>query len=724
MLAIAGLAIADWWSAAPPEVAKSYVGRQTCARCHQEEVQQWTGSDHDRALDLATPQTVLGDFDDATFTHQGSTSRLRRRGDAYFIEAEDRDGRRREFPVRYVIGVRPLQQYIVEMEGGRLQVAPASWDVEKKRWFHIAPQEVASPGDLMHWTGSAWNFNHMCVSCHTTDYHKGFDPQTGHYHATFAEIDVSCESCHGPGSLHVDLAENKWLFWDRNHGYGLAKLKGKDNRPQIDACAACHAHRTEMYPGFHGDAALLDHFAPSLLHPHLYHADGQIQEEVYEYGSFLQSLMYRKGVRCSDCHNPHSARLKFEGNKLCGQCHTPAKYDTPAHHHHRPDTPSAQCVNCHMPGKNFMQIDFRRDHSFRVPRPDLTEKLGVPNACNTCHTKPQESAAWAAQFIVQWFGPQRRQNPHYAEVFHAAWQQQSGAAAGLLRLLRSDEGPMVRATAVELLASHLNQSAAREAVEAALADDEPLLRMAAVRALEGLPGDERTLARDLVSLLSPRLRDPRRVVRAEAARLLAPLPPGSMDTDDRRAFQSALEEYEASLRYHADRPEARLSLGILFEQRGRSEDAAEAYRAAIALEEQLPGPRMHLANLLAREGGSPEEVRRLRQAEADILRREVRLLPEQAQLQFQLGVLSLQLDDAPAAEQAFREACRLAPRRVDYWQILTEFYIKHRRWRDALEAAEQLRGLRPDDPSVGLLLDELRRQQAAPAEPAPAPPPP
>ena len=387
---------ADWWSCLPADSNLAYVGRSRCAECHAQQAQDWQGSDHDRALDLATPDTVLGDFNDQRFERNGITSRMFRRGDEFFVETEGPTGQTEVFRVKYALGVRPLQQYMVELPGGRVQVLRISWDSTKNVWFYVPPPDVVEeklePGDPLHWTGAGQNWNHTCADCHSTDLHKAFDLSTESYHTSYAEIDVSCESCHGPGSLHVELAEAKSLFWDRRIGYGLAQLKGKDAKPQLDACARCHSRRQQLKEDYVAGSELLDHYEPSLLHEGLYHSDGQILDEVYVYGSFLQSKMHREGVRCTDCHDPHTTELKFPGNRLCSQCHLPGKYDVPAHHHHPVDSPGASCVECHMPETTYMVVDPRRDHSIRVPRPDLSVELGTPNACNRCHTKTEEDA--------------------------------------------------------------------------------------------------------------------------------------------------------------------------------------------------------------------------------------------------------------------------------------------------------------------------------------------
>ena len=359
LAALGAWASVDWYSAVPLDTldAAQYVGRETCAKCHQQQTQLWTGSHHDRAMEIASEQTVLGDFDNAEFSRFGVKTRMFRRDGKFMVHAEGPDGEFRDYEVKWTFGIEPLQQYMVELDDGRVQVLRVSWDTRKNEWFYVAPADARDerlmPGDPLHWTGMAQNWNTMCAECHSTNLRKNFDLATNSYHTEFAEIDVSCEACHGPGSAHVELAESRSLFWDRRIGYGLTNvLKGADHAHQVDTCAPCHSRRVGINADYrHGDA-FLDSYNPQLLEAGLYHADGQILDEVYVYGSFLQSRMYREKVRCSDCHDPHSLKLKFEGNQLCTQCHQPGKYDSPIHHHHDIEKAHAagatQCVNCHM----------------------------------------------------------------------------------------------------------------------------------------------------------------------------------------------------------------------------------------------------------------------------------------------------------------------------------------------------------------------------------------
>ena len=397
ILAAGSYLLADWLVAIPIDKKAKYVGAKTCAECHQTEMKKWQNSDHDRAMDLATKEFVLGDFDNTSLTHHGVTSKMSQADGKFYVETEGPDGKHEKFEVKYVFGYEPLQQYLTELEKGHIQVLPVTWDTENKRWYFASPDKPFGTDDPLHWTGTAQNWNHMCADCHSTNYKKGYDVATNTYHPTFSEMDVSCEACHGPGSIHVEIAKSKTIFWDKNHGYGLPNLKDKNPLVEMETCAPCHSHRQHLMDGFKPGQKYHDHYSLALLEDQLYHADGQIHEEVYVYGSFQQSLMFRKGVKCSNCHDPHTTKLKFEGNKLCTQCHLAPKYDSPNHHFHKTGTKSASCVECHMPSKTYMVVDPRRDHSLRRPRPDLTVKIGTPNACNNCHTKKKRNSTMGSR---------------------------------------------------------------------------------------------------------------------------------------------------------------------------------------------------------------------------------------------------------------------------------------------------------------------------------------
>ena len=411
--------------------AAAYVGSKACAQCHAAESNAWQASQHAVAMQHATARTVLGNFNDATYSFQGVQTRFFRRDDKFFIRTDGPDGQLADFEVKYTFGVAPLQQYLVELPGGRLQAVSVTWDARPReeggqRWFRQYPTEQLDHTDELHWTRRAQNWNFMCADCHSTQVSKGYEAASDSFKTTYAEISVGCEACHGPGSAHVawagrkgteagkgltvQLDERRGVTWGRNAATGQpARSKPRTTEREIEVCAQCHARRAQIAEGYQPGRPFMDHYLPSLLVPGLYHADGQQQDEVFVWGSWLQSRMHGAGVTCSDCHDPHTQQLRAPGNAVCAQCHDAAKYDAGTHHRHQQGAAGAQCVDCHMPRATYMVVDPRRDHSMRVPRPDASVTLGVPNACNSCHT--DRDAQWAATVAARLARPRCRGLP-------------------------------------------------------------------------------------------------------------------------------------------------------------------------------------------------------------------------------------------------------------------------------------------------------------------------
>ena len=761
ILGFSGLVAADWWICLPEDAQASYVGGKSCVNCHTVQAEQWRGSYHDLAMDPATPQTVLGDFKDAELTHFGITSRMFQRDGKFMVHTEGPDGKLSDFEVKYVFGVSPLQQYLVEFdrpadakpeEVARLQTLPISWDTKKKKWFFLKPPDVAErilPGDDLHWTGIAQRWNNMCADCHTTNYQKNYDVASKTYHTTFTEMDVNCEACHGPGSFHVQLASAKSLFWDRKRGYGLAKLKDADPRVEVESCAPCHSMRRIAEPGYRPGEPYLDYFVNELLHGHLYHADGQILEEVYEYGSFTQSKMFQKGIRCTDCHDPHSTKVKHTGNKLCTSCHQhPAgKYDSPSHHHHDSRREGALCISCHMPKKTYMAVDPRLDHSLRVPRPDLSVQLGTPNACSGCHLDKGGLASersgqlgeyadwlgaarqgdtvvkgalervdkWAATTVQQWYGSKPDPSKHFAQALQAARAGHADAEPQLIRHAKDRSlSAMVRASCSYELGQFPTYPAEQASIQL-LKDTEPLVRLSAISSLERLPDEE------LVRRMVPLLGDPIRAVRAEAGRVLARVDLRLLTGPERLARGKALEEYKHGLLANNDRAIGHLGLGVLAEQLGDRASAQRAYENAIEVEPSAAGPRANLAALLEQSlettrdeetaKNLPERIARLRNEELELLARDAKLAPQNAVIRYRYGLALYLHGQLEEAEHELIEAARLAPNTADFALALALLYQKQQRLPEALEQAKRVVELRPDDPSYQQLLQEIQRAQ-------------
>ncbi|MEN8155860.1 MAG: tetratricopeptide repeat protein [Bacteroidota bacterium] len=666
---------------ATPEQTKQsaeYRGRESCRECHEKEHNLFQGSDHDLAMDTATEETVLGDFNNISFTHFGVTSRFYRSGEKFMVNTEGPDGSMEDYQVSYVFGVRPLQQYLIEFPNGRYQCLPVSWDTRSaekggQRWFHLYPDERIPPGDALHWTRVSQNWNYMCAECHSTNLRKNYVYSEKAYHTTWSEIDVSCEACHGPGSEHIDWAERveAGSSPDIAPDMGLVvRLKDTDNATWIfdpdsttarrsvprqsdelvQMCSRCHARRavaTEDY--YHGGSLLETHW-PSLLEEGLYFADGQILEEVYVYASFLQSKMHKAGVVCKDCHEPHSGKVYVDGNALCYRCHMASEYGTREHHFHDPAKEGGSCFECHMHERTYMVVDPRRDHSIRIPRPDLSEKLGTPNACNQCHT--DRSTQWATRYMKEWYGEELLSREHYGEIFQAGRKHYPEAHEGLLRLAGDRQlASMIRANAIVLLEGYPAPSTT-ELLRMMINDPDPLIRFATLTTIQFADPE---LIRDLAV---PRLRDSVKLVRLMAANSLTAVPKNMIPTGSTALLSAALEEYHASLMINADHPSAHLNFGNIYLNTGNFEKAEASYREAIELEPGLVGPYINLADLYRRQSRDDEGE--------EVLKNALEIYPDLAAINYSLGLLKVRQGDQQASMKYLEKAAIRAPEESHY----------------------------------------------------------
>lgn len=653
-----------------PEVADAYVGSAACARCHAREAEAWRGSHHELAMQPATDATVLGDFSGATVTHRGVTSTFFRRDGGFYVRTDGPDGGISDFQVTFTFGVTPLQQVLVDFPDGRKQALGLAWDTRAwdtrardaggQRWFHLYPHEALRPGDRLHWTGVDQTWNSQCADCHSTNVRKGFDPDAGTFATTWSDVDVGCEACHGPGAAHlawagrpgperardaqagltVALDERRGVTWTRADGARHARRsRPRDSARELEVCARCHARRAQLTDAHAAGQPFTDTFRPASIEPGLYHPDGQQHDEVYTWGSFVQSRMHAHGVTCSDCHEPHSGQLRASGNALCAACHDPAAFDAPAHHHHAPASPGAACAACHLPPTTYMQLDARHDHSLRVPRPDRAAALGTPDACTTCHVG--RPARWAADALATWFPTPRPGFQDFAEAFAGAERGDPSVRVALAAIAtRADEPALVRASAVARLARWPG-AATRPTLAAALADRDPMVRAAAVTALS------RADAATRAALLAPRLDDPSRLVRTEAARALA----GTAVTGP--ALERATAELLAALRFNAERPEAHVVLGNLAAERGAPDEARAAFSQALAIDPAFTEAAVNLADL---HRGLGDEAR----AEA-VLRAALSRVPEAAAAHHALGLSLVRQRRHAESLQALARASSLAP---------------------------------------------------------------
>ncbi|MHB2167385.1 cytochrome c3 family protein [Alsobacter sp. R-9] len=733
-----------------PAAPADHVGSRACASCHQPQFDAWTSSHHAHAMAAATPRSVLGDFSGVTAEMAGSRGRFYRDGEAFVVETEGRDGKPAAFTVSHTFGLEPLQQYLVTFPDGRVQALPWAWDTRPResggqRWFHVYGDEAVPPSDSRHWTRYQQTWNHMCAECHSTAVSKGYDAGANTYQTTWSEVSVGCEACHGAGRAHVAWAEAGADPKQAGKGFAAALTRlapdrwsidpatgsprpvaASPRRDEVETCGRCHARRGQVWAPWVPGRPLADTHLPVLLEPDLFEDDGQMKDEVFNDHSFRQSLMFARGVSCGDCHDPHSGRLRAAGAAVCSQCHEQQRFASREHTGHAPAAGAPDCVSCHMPARTYMVVDRRHDHSFRVPRPDLSVTLGTPNACNDCHQ--DKPPAWAAAAVERWHGPNRKGHQTYAAAFHAARLQDPAAVRSLAAVARDAATPAVaRATAVAGLAAWPTADGEAAAVSA-LADPDPLVRVAAVRSQEGQPLDVRWRR------LGPLANDPVRIVRLAAAAALADQRPETLGPAEREALLRAFGELEASFRLDSDRPEARAGLASFLARRGRTAEAEAELLAALRLEPSAVAVSVNLADLYQRSGReaaaeqvlraavsvSPEAaaprhalglslVRSRRSSEAmEHLAAAARLDPGNARFAYVYGVALQSAGQRARAAEVWNDALRRHPSDVSILAALLQQALQGNDLAAAAPLAARLSSLRPDDPELARLAARLR----------------
>jgi predicted CXXCH cytochrome family protein len=648
------------------KAAITYAGTEKCQSCHAKEYNSYTGSDHFHAMDSALPRSVKGNFSNSFFVYDRDTSFFYQSDGRYYVRTRDSLGRRTEFMVSYTFGWKPLQQYLVRFEDGRIQALPFCWDTRTKeqggqRWFHIYGKEKILPGDELFWTGTNQNWNNMCADCHTTNYFKNFDVTDNSFHSTWSESKVSCESCHGPASGHIAWSEKKDMSdslkgfainlsgkktnWKFNTGKGIAYPDEiVENTTLIETCARCHARASRISDNYYHGQSFLQTHIPSVIDTANYYIDGQIKAEDYEYGSFLQSRMYAMGVTCINCHDAHSMQLKAPGNAVCASCHAPEKFDVEAHTFHQANSKGSQCVSCHMPTTTYMGIDDRLDHSIRIPRPDLSLALGTPNACNRCHKN--ETVSWAAKYFSQWYGHKLPANNTYGQLMHTLSKSSVESEAAFYSLLSSNTYPaIIKATALEQY-SQFASPRNSELVKSYLQSNDPNLRLNALHAVSGLPAEL------ILSLVIPLLNDPVLTVRTEAMNALAPLY-AQLDGLNKQRFDQVLNEYLGIQRNICDRPEGFLNQGIVLTATGGVGEAEQLYLQGLKRFPKFIPLYANTADLYRSLGN---ETRSKEYLQAGLL-----LQPGNAMLHYSLGLWYVRSKDNKTAMRELQKAIQLNP---------------------------------------------------------------
>jgi len=694
------------------EIPDSYfLGDNNCKECHQQEFKDWQGSHHDKAMQIADSSTVLGDFNNKKFTSQGVTSHFFKMNGEFFVNTEGPDGDYHDYKIVYTFGITPLQQYIVKFPNGHFQCLRTAWDTVKNKWFDLYPDFKIVHSEWLHWSRGGLNWNNMCSDCHSTNVRKNYDAETHSYDTKYALINVSCEACHGPGKQHVEDVKR---LGDKYLSTGSLHMTLKTTPKElVDQCARCHMRREQFSDSFNFEGTLLDHYFPQLIEEPIYYPDGQISDEDYVYGSFIQSKMYRNDVACNNCHNSHSLKLKFEGNALCTQCHVPEIYNTPKHHFHKKSTEGAMCINCHMPGKYYMGNDFRRDHSFRVPRPDLSLKYGTPNTCSGCHKDKDDKWAWEA--FQKLFGVV--DSIHFSEKLAPGIRGQMHADKGLLELINdTTQVEMARSSAIKALANYGANNYINQYIKL-LNDDSSLVRGATIDVLTNINNT------DYFSSFLPLLKDPKRSVRIKAFYGLSGLGENQVPEKYKEEYQKVKKEFYTHLNTNSDFVGGRIKKANYYLKQGDIQKGIEGYESALKIDNHNNQARLTLANLYYNNQNyikaeeafktiieqEPEfgptyyslgllyaELNQTNDA-IELLKTAVKKMPENIRVYYNLSLLYDKINDFKEAEKTLLKSLKIEPQNEDLLYTLAYLYSKNNSIKKARNIVSRLLEINPQN---------------------------
>ena len=633
-----------------------YVGDQNCVSCHEKENDLWKGSHHDLAMQVANDSTVLGDFNNVKKVIDGVKYHFYKQNNKFLVKIKEIDGSEKIYQITYAFGLTPLQQYLVDFDKGKKQVLRVTWDSKDNKWFHQYAGDKISTHDWLHWTKTAQNWNTMCAECHSTNLKKNYFVEKDSFHTTYSYINVSCEMCHGPGEKHVNWANSDPK--DKN----FQIILGKTQQEQVNLCAPCHARRSKLSANLEPGKHFEDQYMIQTLGTNFYHADGQIEEEDYVFGSFMQSMMYANKVKCSDCHDMHSMQLKFDGNTLCAQCHVNTTYDTKKHHFHKENTEASQCINCHMTGKNYMGNDFRRDHSFRVPRPDQSVKYNTPNACKGCHE--DESNQWAADWIKKWYGPKRRDHFSDALILSSQNNLNDEQRKDLDNFINDLKYPaIVRATVINNL-NYINNEQFG-ALLISLQDSSALVRYHALIKFRALPMQDR------MSIVLKHVNDTTKLVRIGAAQLAIGFDENNLNDIEKSNLIKSRRELETMLYGNADFSTGRMQLGDYFLQNNDINTAIKHYKMAIQKDSLLFPVYSNLATAYSIHGENNMALQTMETW--------MKLEPTSGRPYYLRGLLNFELKENDKAIADLKKAILLDPNDTRSMYNLATYYFQERK---------------------------------------------
>jgi predicted CXXCH cytochrome family protein len=661
--------------------AEDFVGSEQCQSCHQKEFSAWQGSHHDMAMKHADDKSVLADFANISFEDAGEVNKFYKKKNQFWVNIKGPDGKFHDYQIKYTFGFEPLQQYMVEFDDGRVQLIPFAWDSRTKaqggqRWFNLYPQFTENHQDFF-WTNKGQNWNYMCADCHSTNVTKNFDVKTDSYKTKFSEINVGCEACHGPASKHIDWAKapnnsvNDKGFsreigkqvkeWIHKDGFNTLKPKAIHNSQQTLVCAQCHSRRTQISNNSHIDKNEFgEKYLLSLITSDNYYSDGQVYNENFIYGSFLQSKMAKNGVVCSNCHDPHTAKLTMPEEVVCLQCHQAKSYAQKSHHQHQENSTGAQCVNCHMPETTYMEVDNRRDHGWHKPTPNIAKQFATPDTCLSCHE--DKGSDWSNQYVSKWFNKDKADEP-FAPVFAIADSGYQNVAQHLSKISQTPEyADIIRASALARMANYPDTNTLIAIARNVKHSDSNIRRGAIDGAVNIKPAEK-------WRILSPLLTDEVLSVRSEAAMALVPLW-AMLSPDQKSLLAPALADYIAIQDFNADRGYAHTNKAIVLGYQNNISEALAAYQQSMRIEPYFAAAYVNMAELYKRQGQNIKAIETLNLGS--------KANPSDSSIPYSLGLAYIREKNITQAQNNLKIAAELAKTNAHYYYVYAVSLAKNK----------------------------------------------
>ena len=678
-----------------PVESEEFSGSANCRQCHERFYELWAPSHHGLAM-----QPYTAEFAGANLTDQAAEIKIGRfryraeiDADKGWVRETGAEGEK-TYPIVHVLGGKNVYYFLTPREKGRLQTLPVSYDVNKKQWFDTAASGVrhfpgADNDQPVHWTDPFYTFNTSCHGCHVSQLSTNYDLKTDTYRTTWAEPGINCETCHGPADQHIKLYRQAAVTGNKPGDLGLISTKSFSVEQTNSMCNTCHAKLSSVSASFTPGDDYFDHFDLIALEHHDFYPDGRDLGENYTMTTWRMSPCVNSGkLDCMHCHTS-SGRYRFEdlarANDACKPCHKERLENAEAHTHHPAESEAGKCIACHMPMTKFAHMN-RSDHSMRPPAPAATLAFESPNACNLCHT--DEDAAWADNHVRRWYGGGHQKK--MVDQGRLIDEARRGNWANLDRILKyigsKDRDEIFAVSLIRLLRSCNSPNKWPGIIKALKEDSSPLVRAAAAEILDGYPTPEA-----LEALLGA-TGDRYRLVRVRAAASLAGIPSEGLRDEYQKNLQKATAEYLEGLQSRADDYSNHYNLGNFYLACRQTNQAIRSFETAIKLRPDYMASHVNAAFAYNAAGRNDK-------AEASF-RKALELDPNSVAVHLNLGMLLGEQSRLGEAEDAFRRALKVDPNSaVAAYNLGVILAPKHPP--EAVKWCGRAYQLRPDEPKYG-----------------------